>query len=119
VDQRGFEEGASVDRKGSDGIPNRRGSEEGTSMDQRDSEEGALMGRRGSGRKMSKSFLGLRAARKTHVWRERNGGHGRSINQGVLLVWIQSILIQHLGLCLLLAAVSRVKERHDGKNRRE
>jgi len=119
VDQRGSEEGASVDRKGSDGMPNRRGSEEGMSMDQRGSEEGALMGRKGSGSKMSKPSLGLHAARKTHVWSEKNGGHGRSIHQGVLLVWIQSILIQHLGLYLLLAAVSRVKERHDGKNRRE
>ena len=59
MDQRGSEEGASVDRRGSEGMPNRKDSEEGTSMDQRDSEEGALVGRRGSGRKMSKPILGL------------------------------------------------------------
>jgi len=116
VDQRGSEEGASVDRRGSDGMLNRRGSEEGMSMDQRDSEEEALMGRRGSGSKMSIPSLGLCAARKTHIWSERNGGKGRSIHRGALFIWIQSVLIQHLGLYLLLAAVSYVKERYDGKN---
>jgi len=59
VDQKGSEEGASVDRRGSEGMPNQRGSEEGMSMDRRDSEEGALMGRRSSRRKMSNPFLGL------------------------------------------------------------
>jgi len=107
VDQKGSEEGASVDR---------RDSEEGMSMGQRDSEEGALMGRRGSGSKMSNPFPGLCAARKTHVSSERNGGNGRFIHRGVLLIWIQSVLIQHLGLYLLLAAVSCVKERQDSNN---
>jgi len=59
VDQRGSEEGASVDRRGSEGMPNWRGSEEGMSMDQRGSEEGVSMGRRDSGGKMSKPFLWL------------------------------------------------------------
>jgi len=48
VDQKGSEERASVDRRGFEGMPNQRGSE-----------EGALMGRRDSGRKISKPFLGL------------------------------------------------------------
>ena len=109
MDQRGSEEGASVDRRGFEGMPNRKDSEEGTSMDRRDSEEGALVGRRGSGSKMSKPFLGLCVTGKTHVWSERNGGHGRSIHRGALLVWTRSVLIQHLGLYLLLAAVSCVK----------
>jgi len=74
------------------------------------------MGRRVSGRQMSKPFLGLCAARKTHVRSESNGGNGRSIHRGALLVWIQSVLIQQLGLYLLPAAVSRVNEHHDGKN---
>jgi len=63
-----------------------RGSEEGMSMDRRGSEEGALMGRRGSGRKMTNPFLRPCAARKTHIWSERNGGNGRSIHRGALLV---------------------------------
>jgi len=93
VDQRGSEEAASVDRRSSEGMPNRRGSEEGMSMDRRDSEEGALMGRRGSGGKCQIRFSGLRAARKTHVWGKMNGCNGRSIHQGALLIWIQSVLI--------------------------
>lgn len=59
----------------------------------------------------------LCAAQKTHVWSERNGGDAWSIHRGwALFVWIQPVLIQYLWLCLLLAAVSRVKEHHDGKN---
>ena len=86
MDQRGSEEGASVNRRDSRGMQNRRGSEEGMSMDLRDSEEGALMGRRGSRRKMSNPFLGLYAARKTHVWGKSNGGNWRSIHHGALLI---------------------------------
>jgi len=116
MDQRGSEEGASVVRRGSEGMPNRKDSEEGMSMDRRDSEEGALVGRRGSGGKMSKPFLGLCVTGKTHVWSEKNGGHGRSIHRGALFTRIRSVSIQHLGLYLLLAAMSYIKERHDGKN---
>ena len=57
--QRGSGEGTSVDQRGFQGMPNRRGSEEGMSMDLRGSEEGALMGRRDSGRKMSNPLLWL------------------------------------------------------------
>jgi len=78
-------------------------------MDRRGSEEGALMDRRSPGRKLSKLFLGLCAVRNTHAWSERSGGNERFIYRGVFLVWNQSVLIQHLGLYLLLAAVSRVK----------
>ena len=86
MDQRGSEEGASVDRRGFERMPNRRGSEEGMSMYLRDSEEGALMGRRGSRRNMSNPCLGLCAARKTHVWGKSNGGNWRSIHHGALLI---------------------------------
>jgi len=75
-------------------------------MDRRDSEEGELMGRRGSGSKMSKPFLGRCVAPKTHVRRERNGGNGRSIHRGALFTRIRSVLVQHLGLYLLLVAMS-------------
>jgi len=73
------------------------------------------MDRKGSGQEMLTPFPGLCAARKSHIWNERDGGHGRFIHRE----WALLVLIQHLWLCLLPAPVSHVKERGEGKNRKQ
>ena len=92
-------------------LPNLADFEEGTSMDQRDSEK-----------KKVKIIFQIRAAREAHIWSKRNGVDGRrAIHRGhPLLVWVHSILTEHLRLSVLrvlLTAASHVEKHREGNNR--